>query len=301
MRAAGESRLWIAGWGLGIATAAGAVGWGAVPSALVDDQPERLAVGPLAAAVALGVVAGLAWSDRARRDYVTCAWGAGLVALLDAEAFLIQDLTLIAVAFALTAALVAVLAAPLHEERLWWAGTVVVSVTSVAVLVLLTPPTHFLTASASPGEGLWVAIGCLAAGFVLHLTGPAYRRWIDPILAVGALYVLSLGILELAERAFGGSIQTDFERGHVLVSSFWALIGLALLVVGLIRDERLLRYGGLALFGLSLAKIFLYDLGTLSSVARALSFIAVGALVLAGGFFLQKLSSHMGPRRPHTP
>jgi uncharacterized membrane protein len=86
-----------------------------------------------------------------------------------------------------------------------------------------------------------------------------------------------------------------------MASSFWALVGLALLVAGLIRDERLLRYGGLVVFGLSLFKIFLYDLGTLSSVARAFSFIAVGALVLAGGFFLQKLSSHMVPRRPHTP
>ena len=48
---------------------------------------------------------------------------------------------------------------------------------------------------------------------------------------------------------------------------------------------------GLALFGLSLAKIFLFDLSALSSVARALSFIAVGGLVLAGGFFLQKLTA----------
>ena len=39
----------------------------------------------------------------------------------------------------------------------------------------------------------------------------------------------------------------------------------------------------------------------LNSAARALSFIAVGALVLAGGFFLQRLSSQMAPRRPRTP
>jgi len=405
-----EQRLWLAGWTLSVTTAAGAMLWLAQPWALVDDQPVRLALGALAAAAALFGVAALAWRDPARRDLVTCAWALGIVALLDAEAFAIQDVTWIAVAFAATAGVVAalerplreprlwlagwvlasgtafvtslvlagnwlsygpeparyaiaafgaaaavsvvcglawrvsarrdlitgawgvgvvtlilgeafvlgggpstafaaaltggavaLLTVPLREERLWWAGAVVVSVTSAAVLVLLTPPTHFLTASASPGQGLWVAIGCLVAGIALHLSGSAYRRWVDAIGAVGALYVLSLAILELAERAFGGSVQTDFERGHVLVSSLWALIGLALLVAGLIRDERLLRFGGLALFGLSLAKIFLYDLSTLSSVARAFSFIAVGALVLAGGFFLQKLSSHMGPRRPRMP
>ena len=89
--------------------------------------------------------------------------------------------------------------------------------------------------------------------------------------------MLSLGILDLAERTFGGSIETDFERGHVAVSVLWTLIGLGLLIAGLIRDSRLLRYGGLTLFGLSLAKIFLYDLSALNSVARALSFIVVGA------------------------
>ena len=74
------------------------------------------------------------------------------------------------------------------------------------------------------------------------------------------------------------------------------MIGLALLVAGLLRGSRAIRFGGLALFGLSLAKIFLYDLAELSSVARAFSFIFVGALLLAGGFFLQRLSHRLGPR-----
>jgi uncharacterized membrane protein len=91
------------------------------------------------------------------------------------------------------------------------------------------------------------------------------------------------------------SVETDFERGHTAVSGLWALIGLALLLVGLLRGSALVRYGGLALFGLSLAKIFLYDLAELSSVARAFSFIFVGALLLVGGFFLQRLSDRLAP------
>ena len=38
-----------------------------------------------------------------------------------------------------------------------------------------------------------------------------------------------------------------------------------------------------------------YDLSALNSVARALSFIVVGALVLVGGFFLQRLSAQRRP------
>ena len=73
---------------------------------------------------------------------------------------------------------------------------------------------------------------------------------------------------------------------------------LAALVAGLLRGSAAIRYGGLALFGLSLAKIFLYDLSSLSSVARAFSFIFVGGLLLAGGFFLQRLSDRLGPPKP---
>ena len=81
-------------------------------------------------------------------------------------------------------------------------------------------------------------LGCLGAGVVLLLTGAPSDGWIDPVVAVGALYLLSLGILELAQRLFGGSVETDFQRGHVVVSVVWALIGLALLVAGLLRDGR---------------------------------------------------------------
>jgi len=96
-------------------------------------------------------------------------------------------------------------------------------------------------------------------------------------------------------------VETDFERGHTAVSGLWALVGLGLLVVGLLRGSALVRYAGLAVFGLSLAKIFLYDLASLSSVARAFSFILVGGLLLAGGFFVQRLSDRIGPRPGASP
>jgi uncharacterized membrane protein len=52
---------------------------------------------------------------------------------------------------------------------------------------------------------------------------------------------------------------------------------------------------GLALFGLSLAKLFLYDLSNLSSITRALSFLAVGALLLAAAFFVERIIHGGGP------
>jgi len=56
------------------------------------------------------------------------------------------------------------------------------------------------------------------------------------------------------------------------------------------RRVQALQLGGFALFGVSLAKPFLYDLAFLSSVARAFSFLAVGGVLLLAGFFYQRLS-----------
>ena len=116
-----------------------------------------------------------------------------------------------------------------------------------------------------------------------------------------ALYALSLGVLGIVVGVSGASVEADFERGHTVVSALWALVGLAGLVYGLARGSKVVRFAGLGLFGVSLAKIFLYDLSELSSVARAASFIAVGAAILAGGAALQKLSARLDDARSDAP
>ena len=262
-----------------------------------DDQSAWIGVRELVPALVFAALSAGVFRIERHRSLATVMWSLAVAALVWSELLLLPNAAWRAVAVALTGAVLCLLAGPLSERRLWWAGTGLVSATSAVVLLFLVPVDHFVDAVANPGAGLAVALCCLGAGLVVRATaGVELHRWIDLVVAVGGLYLLSLGILEAAQQVFGGSVETDFERGHVAVSVVWALIGLALLVAGLLRDSSLLRYGGLALFGLSLAKIFLFDLSALSSVARALSFIAVGGLVLAGGFVLQKLSSRIDSR-----
>ena len=98
------------------------------------------------------------------------------------------------------------------------------------------------------------------------------------------------------QRISNQDIQTDFQRGHTVVSAFWGLVALVSLYVGLKRRQGLPRVGGFILFAISLCKIFLYDLPNLSSVQRALSFLAVGGVLLLGGFFYQRLSAQFDER-----
>jgi uncharacterized membrane protein len=280
-----------------VALVASVAGFALLSPAAPSDGSSWIGWRVVGVAVLYGALSASVFRQPGRRDLATWMWSLATAALLVAELFLIDDAGWRLLVIGLTGVALALLGPVLEEPRLWLAGGIVVSLASACVLAVLTPPTHFVIASANPGSGLWVAAACVVGGSILRATSPVpYRRWIDPIVAVGALYVLSLGILELAERAFGGSVDADFQRGHVAVSMVWALIGLALLVAGLVRNSSLLRIGGVALFGLSLGKIFLYDLSALNAAARALSFIVVGGLVLVGGFFVQRLQ--MGPRNP---
>ena len=137
--------------------------------------------------------------------------------------------------------------------------------------------------------------GAAALVDVLRRGGGSEWRAVGVALGGLVLYTLSLGVLGLVVRLSGASLEADFERGHTVVSAVWAFVGLAGLVAGLVRSSSVLRLGGLGLFGVSLAKIFLYDLSELSSVARAASFIVVGAAILAGGAALQRLSARFDP------
>jgi uncharacterized membrane protein len=289
--------------GVAAAIALGAAMGGVALVVPADDdafsgpEPVFLGVGFSVIALVYLTVAAAEFRVERLRNLSTTLWSLGLLAVLAAETAFVGDARGTAFAFALTGGMVAVLSRPLGEPRLWTAGASVVGVATIWTMVAFTQPAHFVTATPSPAAGLWVLAGCVAALVALAVSAPAYATVTGCIAAGFGLYAVSLGILELAVEISPASLPTDFERGHTAVSAVWALLGLGLLVVGLLRASKWLRLAGFVLFGVSLAKIFLYDLSELSSVARAFSFIAVGALLLAGGFFLQRLSEHLGPRR----
>jgi uncharacterized membrane protein len=74
-----------------------------------------------------------------------------------------------------------------------------------------------------------------------------------------------------------------------VLSLLWSGVGLAAVAVGLVRDIRALRYGGLALLVTAVVKVFAYDLAALTSLARVASLLVVGLLLIAGAYFYQRL------------
>ena len=292
---------------LGIVSGAAAIvalGWSTFGVAYLapqngDYEPSAtwVGIGLLLVAVVYTALAGSVFGQARLRNLSTTHWALGLVALLGAEGFLLQDGRAFAAATALTGALVALAALPLRELRLALAGAIATGLATLGTLAFITPLDHFLEATASPADGLWVLVACVAGAAAVAIVCLAAARpevrWAGIVVGGLALYAVSLAVLGLVVDLSGASVEADFERGHTVVSALWALVGLVGLVAGLVRGSSVLRFAGLGLFGVSLAKIFLYDLSELSSVARAASFIAVGAAILAGGAVLQKLSARL--------
>lgn len=103
--------------------------------------------------------------------------------------------------------------------------------------------------------------------------------------SVAILYAVSLTIVDLLQD----DAAEPSQSAQVALSMFWGIVALVAIVIGLVGDVRELRYGGLALLGLSVAKVFAYDLSELDSLYRVLSFIAVGIVLLVGAYAYQRV------------
>jgi uncharacterized membrane protein len=105
------------------------------------------------------------------------------------------------------------------------------------------------------------------------------------VAAVAFVYAASLAIVDVIQ---GDAVERS-QTAQVALSAFWAAIGLVALVVGLVRDVRAFRLGGLALLGIGVVKVFTYDLSELEQLYRVLAFVGVGLLLLAGAYAYQRM------------
>ena len=112
-------------------------------------------------------------------------------------------------------------------------------------------------------------------------------------LAVTAGNALALFELTLEASDYFNHWQGTHVLRHSLARDFtwsalWMFYGAALMAIGFRRHLSFLRWLALILLGITIAKVFLYDVNELERVYRILSFIALGALLLAISFAYQK-------------
>jgi uncharacterized membrane protein len=175
--------------------------------------------------------------------------------------------------------------------------------TAGAVLVAYETPRMLFHTSHTPAAGLAAAVAAsvalVLAALAARAAGAPAVRGLDAravltyLAGAGILWTLAAAILGAFQLDVDGSVATavhdGFQQGHVAVSVAWVMIGLGL-VVGSLRGRRrrLLRAGGIALLFVALGKLFLFDLAFLTAMARAVSFIVTGSVLLLAALLLQR-------------
>ncbi|MFA5248694.1 MAG: DUF2339 domain-containing protein [Patescibacteria group bacterium] len=78
------------------------------------------------------------------------------------------------------------------------------------------------------------------------------------------------------------------ELSGYWISVGWAILALVSVALGFIFNKRELRYQGIAVLIITIFKVFLYDTSKLESIYRTISFMVLGAILLASSFLYNK-------------
>ncbi|HEX6738062.1 MAG TPA: DUF2339 domain-containing protein, partial [Vicinamibacteria bacterium] len=89
----------------------------------------------------------------------------------------------------------------------------------------------------------------------------------------------------------GGAVEVTLERDFkrdLTLSVAWGLYAMALLVIGIVRRVRALRFVSLGFLVLTVGKVFLYDLSALTGLYRILSFLGLGISLILVSLLYQR-------------
>ena len=140
-----------------------------------------------------------------------------------------------------------------------------------------------------------ITIACLFVGgwlFRPPRAGQFDRTSPTLLYSLGAILTFLLLNIEIADYfSIGPTLTFSFSGNFardMTYSIAWALYAFALLLIGMRKHTRWVRYSGVALLVVTLAKLFLHDLSSLSQLYRIGAFIGVAIILIVASFVYQR-------------
>ena len=118
------------------------------------------------------------------------------------------------------------------------------------------------------------------------------RRIEDLFFHFVVLVVLSSELVHLLDMA---RVENSFRLS---LSILWGAYALLLVVFGLSRNRKHIRLGAIALFAVTLLKLFVYDMAGMSTILRTVVMIILGTLLLTASFVYNKYKRSAGNETP---
>jgi uncharacterized membrane protein len=111
---------------------------------------------------------------------------------------------------------------------------------------------------------------------------PMLRNAEKILLHLAILILLSSELVHWLDMAL---VENSFKLG---LSILWGAYALFLIVLGLWKNQGHLRIAAMVLFGVTLAKLFLYDMEDMSTISKTIVMIILGVLLLVASFLYNK-------------
>ena len=153
-----------------------------------------------------------------------------------------------------------------------------------------------------------ITILCLFAGAWLFRPPrtTAFERTSPTLLcSLGAILTFLLLNIEIADYfSIGPTLTFSFSGNFardMTYSIAWALYAFALILIGMRQKTRWVRYSGLALLVVTLAKLFLHDLLNLGPLYRIGAFIGLAIILIVASFVYQRFLVPKADKVPPPP
>jgi uncharacterized membrane protein len=134
---------------------------------------------------------------------------------------------------------------------------------------------------------LWVSYRYILQDFMRG----NFKTGFDFVFYTSVLWIASSELVHLMDMA--ASTQS-YKLG---LSILWGLYALTLIALGIWKRKKHLRIGAIALFGITLVKLFFYDIADLDTIAKTVVFVSLGILLLIISFLYNKYKNIIGDEK----
>jgi uncharacterized membrane protein len=129
---------------------------------------------------------------------------------------------------------------------------------------------------------------CYLLAWLYHRSEEDERRDFGVRAGLILAQLVSVVLLTTEIRAYFALSDSTFTR-EVMISVTWGAYATALILVGLFKRYAPIRYFGIALFALTILKVFFQDLAHLKQIYRVLSVMGLGILLLVTSYLYQRM------------
>ena len=116
--------------------------------------------------------------------------------------------------------------------------------------------------------------------------GKDLKKEYDLLFHVTVLWVLSSELFSWMDIATLGT--HSYKLG---LSILWGIYALCLISLGIWKQKKHLRIVAIVLFGLTLVKLFIYDISHLDTISKTIVFVSLGVLLLIISFLYNKFKN----------